>query len=244
MKLYKELAEWWPLMSPHTEYEEEAALYMEIIRRHHPAVKKAVEFGSGGGSNAFYLKREFAMTLTDLSEDMLAVSQKLNPELQHIQGDMRNVQVGVGYDLVFIHDAIMYFTEKADLLAVMENAKKHLRTDGILFIMTDQFTETFQPSEDCGGTDDGERGMRYLEWTFDRDPNDHVTETEYAYILKDQGGMTREYDSARSGLFSMAEWQELLEQAGFHAEFERVKYASEPGTYFAIVAKRKTSPID
>ncbi len=27
MKLYKELADWWPLMSPHTEYEEEAGLY-------------------------------------------------------------------------------------------------------------------------------------------------------------------------------------------------------------------------
>ncbi len=238
MKLYKELADWWPLMSPHTEYEEEAALYVEIIHRHHPAVKKAVEFGSGGGSNAFYLKQHFAMTLSDLSEDMLTVSRRLNPDLPHLQGDMRTINAGSEYDLVFIHDAIMYFTEKSDLLEVMKNAKKHLSEDGILFIMTDQFTETFQPTTDAGGTDDGERGMRYLEWTFDSDPHDHMTETEYAYILKDQDGITREFDSARSGLFSMAEWQELLEQAGFQAEFERVEYTTEPGTYFAIIAKQ------
>lgn len=238
MKLYKELAVWWPLMSPHTEYEEEASLYLEIIRRHHPAVKKAVEFGSGGGSNAFYLKRHFAMTLSDLSEDMLAVSRKLNPELLHLQGDMRTVNAGTGYDLVFIHDAITYFTETADLLAVMGNAKKHLREGGILFIMTDQFAETFQPATNHGGTDDGDRGMRYLEWTFDSNPHDHVTETEYLYVLKDGSSITREYDSARSGLFSMPEWQKLLEEAGFQATFERVAYSSEPGNYFAIVAKR------
>ncbi|WP_416143588.1 class I SAM-dependent methyltransferase [Planococcus koreensis] len=238
MKLYKELADWWPLMSPHTEYEEEASLYLDIIRRHHPEVKKAVEFGSGGGSNAFYLKQHFAMTLSDLSEDMLAVSRKLNSELPHLQGDMRTIDAGTGFDLVFIHDAIMYFTETADLLAVMENAKKHLHEDGILFIMADQFTETFQPTTNHGGTDSGDRGMRYLEWTFDSNPHDHATETEYLYILKDSGGITREHDSTRSGLFSMPEWRTLLKQAGFQAEFERVAYSSEPGTYFAIVAKQ------
>lgn len=38
MKLYNELADWWPLMSPHTEYEEEAGLYLDIIRRYHSDV--------------------------------------------------------------------------------------------------------------------------------------------------------------------------------------------------------------
>ncbi|MCJ1907792.1 hypothetical protein [Planococcus ruber] len=58
MKLHKELAEWWLLMSPHTEYEEEAAVYAKIIQRHHPEGEKAIEFGAGG-SNPFYLKQHF-----------------------------------------------------------------------------------------------------------------------------------------------------------------------------------------
>lgn len=239
MKLYKELADWWPLMSPHTEYEEEAGLYLEIIRRHHTGVRKAVEFGSGGGSNAFYLKRAFEMTLTDLSEDMLRVSRALNPDCRHLQGDMRTIDAGTEFDLVFIHDAITYFTDKQDLLAVMRNAKRHLNESGILLIMTDQFTETFRPGTNHGGTDGGGRGMRYLEWTFDSDPGDHATETEYLYILKERNGaIAREHDSARSGLFAMAEWEELLEEAGFGAVFERVAYATEPGTYYAIVGRQ------
>lgn len=239
MKLYKELAGWWPLMSPHTEYEEEAGLYLEIIRRHHPGVRKAVEFGSGGGSNAFYFKEHFAMTLTDLSPDMLEVSRRLNPDCLHQAGDMHTIDAGADFDLVFIHDAITYFTDKADLLAVMKNAKRHLNGNGILFIMTDQFEETFQPTTSHGGIDGDGRGMRYLEWTYDEDPDDQVTETEYLYILKDEGGaITREHDSARSGLFSMKEWEALLFEAGFKAVFEQVAYSEEPGTYFAIVGTR------
>lgn len=237
MKLYNELAEWWPLMSPYTEYEEEAGLYLQIIQRFHPGIKTAVEFGSGGGSNAYYLKRQFAMTLTDLSPEMLKVSGKINPECRHIQGDMRNLTLDAAYDLVFIHDAIMYFTDQENLLKVMRNAKRHLNKDGILMIMTDHFKETFKPETGHGGIDNGKRGMRYLEWTYDNDPDDHVTETEYAYILRDENGhVFREFDREESGLFSMPEWEEMLKVAGFQAHFERVHFAELEGNYFAIVA--------
>lgn len=237
MKLYKELAEWWPLMSPHTEYEEEAGLYLEIIRRYHPDVRQAVEFGSGGGSNAFYFKQHFSMVLTDLSPDMLGISRKLNPECEHIQGDMRDLDLGSRFDLVFIHDAIMYLTTAEDLLKVMDNAKRHLNENGMLLIVTDQFKETYQTRTDHGGIDQGKRGMRYLEWTYDSDPDDHMTETEYVYVMRDEdGNVFREYDRAESGLFSMAEWEGMLAQAGFKAHFEQVEYTSIEGTYFAIAA--------
>lgn len=237
MKLYSELAEWWPLMSPHTEYEEEAGLYLEIIRRYHPNVKSAVEFGSGGGSNAYYLKQHFPMTLTDLSPEMLKVSRGLNPDCAHIEGDMRSLDLEKKFDLVFIHDAIMHFTDKGDLLQIMYNAKKHLNDDGILLVVPDQFKETFQTTTNHGGIDQGRRGMRYLEWTYDSDPDDNRTETEYIYVMRDgQGQVFREFDHDESGLFSMPEWEGLLEQAGFKAMFERVDYKELEGTYFAVVA--------
>ena len=34
------------------------------------------------------------MTLVDLSEEMLAVSRELNPECEHLQGDMRTLRLG------------------------------------------------------------------------------------------------------------------------------------------------------
>lgn len=46
-------------MLPHIEYEEEASDYLEIIQRYRPGVKKAVEFGSGGGSQRLLFEAAF-----------------------------------------------------------------------------------------------------------------------------------------------------------------------------------------
>ena len=67
-KLYSSLAGWWPLLSPPEEYAEEDSIYGRYLFEYgdRPA-RTLVEFGSGGGSNAFYLKRRFQATLVDLA---------------------------------------------------------------------------------------------------------------------------------------------------------------------------------
>ncbi|HTE85451.1 MAG TPA: class I SAM-dependent methyltransferase, partial [Dehalococcoidia bacterium] len=93
MKLYDELAEWWPVFSDPKEYRREAAHIMRVLRKStRPAPLSILELGSGGGNSAFHLKAHFAMTLVDLSPRMLAVSRKLNPECEHIEGDIRTLR--------------------------------------------------------------------------------------------------------------------------------------------------------
>ena len=90
MKLYDQLADWWPLFSDPSEYRREAAHITRLIRKStNPAPRTVLELGSGGGNSAFHLKAHFAMTLVDLSPRMLSVSRKLNPECEHIKGDIR-----------------------------------------------------------------------------------------------------------------------------------------------------------
>src|SRR5262245_66393890 len=98
-KLYHELAEWWPLLSPPSDYAEEAAFFLrtlsEICARD---CRSVLELGSGGGNNAFYLKRRFDLVLVDRSAGMLDVSRRLNPECEHIEADMRDVRLGREFD--------------------------------------------------------------------------------------------------------------------------------------------------
>src|SRR5260370_768990 len=81
-----------------------------------------LELGSGGGNSAFHLKAHFAMTLVDLSPRMLLVSRKLNPECEHIRGDIRTLRLGRTFDAVFVHDAICHMTTEPDLRAVLQTA--------------------------------------------------------------------------------------------------------------------------
>jgi trans-aconitate methyltransferase len=106
-------AGWWSLLSPPEHYVHEASEYQQILDlASTSSLHTLLELGSGGGSNAFHLKKRYQMTLVDLSAEMLAVSQKLNPECEHVQGDMRTVRLGRQFDAVFIHDAICYMTSE------------------------------------------------------------------------------------------------------------------------------------
>jgi SAM-dependent methyltransferase len=195
-----------------------------------------LELGSGGGHNAVHLKQRFRLTLADLSADMLAMSRRLNPECAHHQGDMRTLRLGRTFDAVFVHDAVAYMTTETDLRQVIETAFAHCRPGGIALFVPDHTAENFQPVTDHGGSDgpDG-RGARYLEWTWDPDPNDTWIRSEYAFLLRDTDGSVRVVEEAhRTGLFSRQVWLGLLTAAGFHAETvtERTSEDRTPRTMF------------
>src|SRR5262245_43962595 len=109
-KLYNDLATWWPLLSAPEDYAEEVTFFWEVLGQAHlPPMPTLLELGCGGGNNALHLKNHFAQcTLTDLSPAMLAMSQALNPECEHVLNDMRDLRLGRLFDVVFIHDAIDY----------------------------------------------------------------------------------------------------------------------------------------
>lgn len=236
-RLYRELAAWWPLLSPPAEYLEEASFYRDALEAAcEPPPRTVLELGSGGGSNAFHLKTRFALTLVDLAPGMLDVSRALNPECEHALGDMRSVRLGRVFDAVFIHDAIDYMTSERDLRAAFETAFVHCRPGGALLVVPDHVRESFEPSTSHGGHDapDG-RGLRYLEWTFDPDPQDSLVVTDYAYVLRERDGSVRvEHDRHVTGLFARETWLRLLREAGFEARaVEGPTEASEARTLFA-----------
>ncbi|HXG65757.1 MAG TPA: class I SAM-dependent methyltransferase, partial [Blastocatellia bacterium] len=168
LKLYGELAPWFHLLTAPADYAEEAAAYRrELLAAAAAPPRTLLELGSGGGNNASHLKAHFEMTLVDLSPAMLEVSRTINPECEHVQGDMRSVRLGRVFDAVFVHDAVMYMTTEADLRAAMETAFAHCKPGGVALFVPDYVRETFRPVTDCGGHDGKGRSLRYLEWSYD-----------------------------------------------------------------------------
>lgn len=228
LKLYEDLAQWWPLFSPPEEYTDEAASFLQILREAcTPPPQTVVEFGSGAGSNAFHLKPHFTMTLVDVAPDMLAVSRTLNPECEHLVGDMRSVRLGRTFDAVFIHDAIMYMTSEDDLRRAIETAFIHCQPGGVALFVPDYVRETFKPSTQHGGHDGAGRSLRYLEWDFDPDPADTTFAAHFAFLLKEGELVHIEHDQHSVGLFARADWLRLLRQAGFQPEIITDSYNRE-----------------
>jgi trans-aconitate methyltransferase len=227
MKLYSELAEWWPLMSSPDGYAEEAAQYADLlIAACHP--RQVLELGSGGGNNASHLKSRFDLTLVDRSPQMLRVSQALNPECLHREGDMRHVRLGRPFDAVFIHDAVSYLTTEKDLSLAIETAFAHCRPGGACLLAPDWFRETFRARVCKGGCDEGERSLRYLEWTYDPDPSDTIVETDFAFLLREGSGPAQAvHDHHTTGLFEREVWLESCRKAGFRPQIHMVRNTQE-----------------
>jgi SAM-dependent methyltransferase len=239
-KMYDELASWWPLLSPPADYAEEAAFYGDTLTAacERPPVD-VLELGSGGGNNASHLKEHFAMVLVDPSPGMLAVSRVLNPECQHVEGDMRTVRLGRQFDAVFVHDAVAYMTTESDLRMAIETAFVHCRPGGAALLAPDFIRETFRPGTDHGGSDSQTHGLRYLEWQWDPDPADTTYLVDYAYLLRTSDGAVRvEHDRHVEGLFARADWLRLLTEAGFHARAVPFQHSQVEATLEVFVATR------
>jgi SAM-dependent methyltransferase len=164
------------------------------------------------------------MTLVDLSPQMLEVSRNLNPECEHRQGDMRSVRLGTLFDAVFIQDAIGYMTTAADLFRAIETAFAHCRPGGASLLAPDWLRETFRPRVSTGGHDEGNRSLRYLEWTYDPDPGDDTVETDFAFLLRSGSGPAKlVHDHHTTGLFEREVWLDLCRRAGFEPEIHLVR---------------------
>jgi len=219
-KLYGPLASWFHLLTAPEDYGYEAEYYTRLIVEACDAPPRTLlELGSGGGNSASHLKVHFDMTLVDLSPQMLEVSRGLNPECEHVQGDMRTVRLGREFDAVFVHDAVMYMTTEDDLRAAIETAFVHCRPGGAALFVPDCTRETFAPGTKQGGHDGADgRALRYLEWTCDPDPNDTSYTVDFAILLREADGSVRvEHDRHVFGVFPRETWLRLLGEAGFRA---------------------------
>ncbi len=120
-RLYRDLTDWYPLLTPVGDCVEEAAFYRHLFETHgRRPPRTLLDLGCGGGHNAAHLKSSLTCILVDLSPAMLALSGRLNPECEHVHGDMRSVRLGRAFDCVPVHDAVSYMAMRVDLALAIQ----------------------------------------------------------------------------------------------------------------------------
>jgi len=222
-RLYGDLAHLWPLVSPPSDYADEAPNWSQVLReRLGPGRHTLLELGCGGGHLLFHLTADFEATAVDISPEMLKNSMRLNPSVDHHLGDMRTVRLGRTFRAVIIHDAVDYMLTESDLRAAFATAAAHLEQGGVLIVTPDDFRETFRDCRVSSEThSQGTWDLTLIQFDHDPDPSDTMTETLMAFLVRDGGRLTLELDRHILGLFPTATWLSLMDEAGFDVERRR-----------------------
>ncbi len=217
--LYGELTPWYRLLDPVADHVDEAAAYVAALEgAGAPRAGTLLELGAGAGGNAFFVKRNYRCTLTDLSPEMLALSRALNPECEHLPGDMRTLRLGRQFDAVLVHDAVAYMTTRGDLAAAAATAFAHTRPGALPCLHPITSANRSAKDSELYTGEEGPRSLRCIEWIWDPDPADEVYAAEYAFLLRDGVDIRAIHDRHVEGLFPRATWLEVLTGAGYQVD--------------------------
>ncbi len=156
-----------------------------------------------------------------MSEEMLSLARRLNPEATYISGDMRTVRLGQTFDAVIAHDAINYMLTPEDLRAVFETAYLHLRPGGVFLTLVERRSEQFlQNRTDCSAHTAGDTGLIFIQNEYDPDPSDSTYEVTFLYLIRRDGELEIVTDRHVCGIFPLSLWLDLLKEAGFSVNVE------------------------
>lgn len=250
--LYNQLAHLWPLLSPPADYRAEARRISTILRRclarpprgQRPSL---LNLGTGGGHLLSHLKHQFTATAVDLSPAMLDNARRLNPEVEHLQGDMRSIRLDRTFDVVLLHDAIDYMTTPDDVHRALTTAAHHLRPGGVTLFSPAYVAETFvehEAEQDHHHVPGPPRiDLTYFTYVHDPDPSDTCIELVLLLLVRQDSQLTLHQDRQHLGLFSTQQWLTMLRRVGLTARADpasRAAAASHDTPWF--VAVRPASP--
>ncbi len=155
----------------------------------------------------------------DISEDMLSLAKKLNPEVKYKYGDMRTLQLRERYDAVAILDSINYIKTVEDLQKTFITAYEHLKPGGVFLTFAEKVTGQFtQNITMCSTHSQGDVEITFIQNYYDPDLTDSSYEATFIYLIRIGGKLEICTDRHLCGIFKLKTWTELLKKTGFEVK--------------------------
>lgn len=236
-RLYGDLSWTWPIISPPEEYVDETEEIIRFIKEYSRIpIHNVLNLGCGGGHNDFTLKKYYNVTGVDISDGMMSLARKLNPEIEYVKGDMRSIRLGKNFDAVTIFDSINYMCSVDDLRAAFTTARNHLRPGGVLITYIEEWVEKFEQNKTTHLTRSrGDYEITLIENIYDPDPDDAWYEDNMIYLIRRSGNLTIEHDYHRLGLFPISTFETTMREAGFDASREPSSISDDAGADCPVI---------
>jgi SAM-dependent methyltransferase len=212
--VYNDLAWTESILCSPEDYVEETELLITKINEHAKIdVKTLLHLGCGAGGNDYTFKRFFTVTGVDISECMLQIARKRNPQVNYVLGDMRRIRLEERFDAVAIPDSIGYMTTIDDLQKAILTAIAHLNPGGVLLIVA-HTKEDFSVNNFVYSGKKGSIEITLFENNYFPDSEKTTYEATFVYLIRRDGVLSFHSDCHTIGVFSMATWLDLFREGG------------------------------
>ena len=233
MKLYSDLAHCWDVLTPRGTYDYEAFQLLSFLKEQLPELGSVLELGSGIGALMESFPSDVEVVFLERSKDMLELSKRRNPGREHLLLDMLDFDLNRLFDAIVLHDAVMYLTDRSELLSCFKNAYNHLEETGVFVVFPDTTSEFFQEHAISGGAESEGIAVQLLEWHWDPDPSDEQVQVEFSVLIREKGAVLSHHESHSMGVFSIDTYKEMLTKAGF-LDVQQIGGISEGVVFLAL----------
>lgn len=106
--------------------------WRQFVAKHVQPGSTILELASGTGDLAQLLRQDYTIHASDLSEDMLVISQEKYPTLPVMQLDMCDFELDTHYDaIVCFADSVCYLPDEAHVQKTFKTVYHHLNDSGV-----------------------------------------------------------------------------------------------------------------
>jgi SAM-dependent methyltransferase len=212
-RLYNELADLWPIISPPEDYAAETDRVADWLSD----AASVLELGAGAGHTLNHMPHIHRCVALDLSPAMLA---RCDPRVRTHVGDMRDARLNKTFDAVLAHDALEYMVTEDDLRRAIATAAAHLKPGGVFIAATAYVAEDFEPHDVAHDQHtDGDVEVVNVSYVR-RHPRGMGVELVMLLIIREDGRLRVEEDRHHCGLHPLASWRRLLAEGGFSIDEE------------------------
>lgn len=210
---YNELAWTEDLLSDPSDYEDEAAVYIALIKQnslHTPGT--LLHLGCGAGGHDAFFKQHFAVTGVDMSPGMLDRARLRHPEIEYIEGDMRTIRLGRAFDAVAIPESIDYMSSLSELRMAIATAVAHLKPGGVLLVVG-KTREIFKENNFAYTGEREDLHVTVLENNYINRYRPDTYEAALVYLIRWKDDLTIRTETHVLGLFSQKAWETAFSEA-------------------------------
>lgn len=222
------------------DYESEAGKLKDLIDRYKKTEgNDLLDVACGTGLHLPFLTDEFNVTGVDLSSQQLEKARKRLPDLDFIQGDMRDFDLSRQFDVVTcLFSSIGYVHPAEEMAKAVTNMARHLKPGGVILIEPWLQPDVFDPSRPPH-TEKGElpeKGVS-VERTAHTSLDGNISVMRMDHVVNTPDGEERFSEEHRLALYTIDEYKDAFEKAGLSFEHDE-QGLSNRGLFIGLKPKK------